>query len=261
MDFGVNIRFFLLALAAIVVGSFLIGAISRFIFGKRSVLVGALSSATGILFVYALNIVLHSLGADFYRYTTPLPFITVGSDEMTVFSFSGADFSVICEELVSMILLAFIMNLIDRIIPKGKSFFVWILLRIATVVLAQAGHLLISMLSAAYLPEGILFYAPMILFGLLVLLLLTGCLKYIVGLFLTTVNPIIAGLYTFFFANVVGKMITKAVLTTAILSGLVYLLEVIGIASISIALEALIVYVPLLILLMLLWHFILKLFH
>ena len=92
------------------------------------------------------------------------------------------------------------------------------------------------------------------------LLLLTGALKILVGALLTTVNPIIGGLYTFFFATVIGKQISKATLTTVILAGLIIALKYAGVTVISIASAALIAYVPILILLMILWYIVCKFF-
>lgn len=260
-QYGLNLNTFLLSLGIITGGSILFGGLSRFIFGKHSTMVSALSSAIGIIFVYALNIVLHSAGGEFHKYTTPLPFITVTEDSMELFRFQGTIYSVICSEIVSLILLAFIMNLIDEIMPHKKNIFSWVLFRVLTVIFAQAAHLLIYWIATNYLTDGILQYAPMILLGLLILLLLTGALKLLVGLFLTTVHPVIAGLYTFFFASMIGKMITKAILTTAILSLLVYSLGAIGVVSICIALGALAAYIPLLVVLIALWYWIPKLFH
>lgn len=260
-QYGLNLQSVLIALGIIIGGSLLIGSLSRFIFGKHSTIARALSSAIGILFVYALNIVLHSAGGDFHRFTTPLPFLTVNADSMELFQFAGISYPIICSELVSMMILAFIMNLIDRVMPMGKHLFSWILLRSITVILAQAAHLIVHWLFTTYLPDAILLYAPMILLALLVLLLLTGALKLLVGLFLSTVNPVIAALYTFFFANVIGKMITRSMVTTAILGALVYGLGLIGITTICIALGALAAYIPLLILLIMLWYLVAKLFH
>lgn len=260
-QFGLDFYSLLKAFGIILIGSILIGAIGRFIFGKRSALVDAVSSAIGILFVYALNIVLHSAGAEFQKFATPLPFITVSDYSVTLFQFTGTDYTLICTELVSLIILAFLMNLIDRYLPKGKNIFTWILFRVLTVVLAQAAHLLVHYIMTAYLPDGFLVYAPMIVLAILLLLLLTGALKFLVGLFLTTVHPVIAVFYTFFFANVVGKLVTKAVLTTGILSALVYGLEKLGITTICIAAGALTAYIPLLILLVVLWWFISRIFN
>ena len=96
--------------------------------------------------------------------------------------------------------------------------------------------------------------------AILVLLLLTGALKILVGALLTTVNPIIGGLYTFFFANIVGKQITKAVLTTVILSAIVIALRYIGLTVISIASAALVAYIPIAIILVVLWYIVYKFF-
>ena len=61
-------------------------------------------------------------------------------------------------------------------------------------------------------------------------------------------------------ANVVGKQITKAMLTTAILSGLVYLLNYLGVTVISIASAALMAYIPFLIILVVLWYVVNRIF-
>ena len=256
---GLDLQSLLITAGIIVAGVFLISAFGRFIFGKKSTLVNAVSSAIGILFVYALNISLHSAGADFQKFVTPLPLITIGEEYVQLFSFSGADYTQICAQLVSLIILAFLMNLIDRVIPKGKNIIVWIFFRVLTVVLAQAAHLIVTGLLNTYLPEGFLMYAPAIILVILLLMLLTGALKFLVGLVLTTVNPLIAALYTFFFANVIGKQVTKAMLTTAILIGLVLILQKMGVFAISVASAALAAYIPLIILLLVLWYIVGKL--
>jgi hypothetical protein len=121
-------------------------------------------------------------------------------------------------------------------------------------------HLIANAILEAFLPEGLLTWAPVVLLGLLVLMLLVGALKLLVGLVLSTVNPLIGALYTFFFANIIGKQISKAVLTTAILAGIVTLMHYLGIAAVYIAASALAVYIPLLIILLLLWYLVGKIF-
>lgn len=257
---GMDFSSFLIAVGVLLIGSILIGAVGRFVFGKRSILVDSVSSAIGILFVYALNIVLHSAQTQWQQFITPLPFITVLGDELTLFSYSGAELTAICGELVSLIILAFLMNVIDRFMPKGKNIFTWLFFRILTVLLAQAAHLFVIWLLGTYLPEGFLTYAPIIILCLLVLMLITGALKILVGALISTVNPLIAALYTFFFANIVGKQVTKAIFTTAILAGLVFALEKLGISIICIALGALSAYIPFALLLLVVWYLVNKIF-
>lgn len=257
---GLDFWQLLITAGILLVGTIIFGSIGRFVFGKRSMLAGALSSSIGIIFVYAFNIVLYSAGAQYHRFIAPLPFISINGDSMSLFNFFSADYTVICSELLSMIILAFLVNLIDRWLPTGKNLFTWTLFRVLTVMLAQAAHLVVTGLISTYLPHGLLTYAPAILLGILVLMLLTGALKILVGVILSTVNPLIAALYTFFFANIIGKQVTKAVLTTGILALLVLALQYFGITTVFIALPVLVVYIPFVILLLLLWYLVLKLF-
>lgn len=253
---GMGLDFWQLGKIALILllGTLLIGLFGRFVFGKRSVLNNAVSSTIGILFIYAVTVVLKSSGAEFEKLIAPLPFVSISDDTLYLFTFQDAHYTTICSELLSMIILAFLVNLADGWLPKGKNILSWVFFRCLTVVIAFFLHLIVVGLFTAYLPEGLVTYAPTVLLGLLIILLLTGALKLIVGLILSTVNPLIGGLYTFFFANVVGKQVTKAVLTTALLTGIVYLLNYLGCAAISIASAALMAYIPFIVLLIVVWY-------
>ena len=244
----------------LLLGTFLLSVFGRFVFGKRSALNNAVSSAIGILFIYALTVVLSSAGSQFKSLIAPLPFVSIAEQQMILFTFKGAHYTVICSEVLSMIILAFLVNLADGWLPKGKNIISWLFFRCLTVIIGYLLHLIVVGLFASYLPEGIVTYAPTILLGILVLLLLTGVLKIVVGAVLTTVNPIIGGLYTFFFASVIGKQVTKAVLTTALLSLLVIGLQSIGLSVISIASSALVAYIPVIVLLIILWYIVIRIF-
>ena len=256
---GIDFDTFWKAALVLLLGTFLLSIFGRFVFGKRSVLNNAVSSAFGILFIYAVTVVLQSAGGSLSQFIAPLPFVSISGDRMTLFSFIGAHYTVLCSEILSMIILAFLVNLADGWLPKGKSILSWLFFRLLTVVVGYLMHLVVVGLFATYLPEGIVTYAPAVLLVLLVLLLLTGALKIVVGALLTTVNPIIGGLYTFFFATIIGKQISKAVLTTVILVAIVFALNYFGCAVISIASSALIAYIPFVGLLVALWYMVKKL--
>lgn len=257
---GIDFDTFWKAGLILLLGTFLLSVFGRFVFGKRSALNNAVSSAIGILFIYAITVVLGSAGAQFANFVAPLPFVTIAGDTMTLFSFEGAHYTAICSEVLSMIILAFLVNLADGWLPKGKNIFSWLFFRVLTVVIGYLIHLVVVGLFASFLPEGLVTYAPVILLALLILMLLTGALKIVVGAVLSTVNPLIGGLYTFFFASVIGKQITKAVLTTVILAALVIGLQYIGFSMISIASAALMAYIPFLIILVVLWYIVFRIF-
>jgi hypothetical protein len=97
-------------------------------------------------------------------------------------------------------------------------------------------------------------YAAVILLGVLIAMLAVGVFRFLVGAAIATVNPIVGALYTFFFANIIGVQLSKSVLTTALLSLLIYALNELGIITISIALAALMAYLPFLIILIAVWY-------
>lgn len=254
LDFGMFLKAIGLLIAALLV----LALLGRFIFGKGSALMLAVSSAIGILFIYVVTILLGSAGEELQRFIAPLPFVTIKDDTMYLFSFK-AEYTEVCTQILNMIILSFLMNLADGWLPTGKRVLSWVFFRCLGVLIALILHLVVTGLLTSFLPEGLVIYAPTILLGILILMLLTGALKFLVGLVLTTVNPLIAALYTFFFANVVGKQITKAILTTAILAGLVLVLQKMGVVAISIASAAFAAYIPLILLLVVLWYIIGKL--
>ena len=94
----------------------------------------------------------------------------------------------------------------------------------------------------------------MILLGILVAMLLLGVLKVFVGIALATINPIIGALYTFFFSSLVGKQLSKAVLTTILLSLLVHGLNYLGYSVISLVGISLLPLLPVILVLLALWY-------
>ena len=247
---------FFIALGVLSAFIFLLGLVGRFVCGKKSVVHGSVSSVIGILFVYALAVVIHSTGLKLNFMLSPLPFISLDGDVLHFFSFAGVNYVVICGELLDMVILAFAVNVIDRWRPVGKRLFGWFFFRALSVALGAVTFTLIMGVLNHFLPEGLLTWAPVILLGILLLSLALGALKLLVGALIATVNPMLAVLYTFFFASVLGKMVTKAILSTLVMSAIVYALNYFGIFSIFIGTGVLIAYIPLLVALLILWFII-----
>ena len=100
-----------------------LGGLFRVFFGKRSNLNHALSSAIGILAVYILGIFLYGSSHALSGLLASLPFVAVRDGMLALFSFSSASTPEICAMLVRMIMLAFLVNLLDTVLPKGKNLF------------------------------------------------------------------------------------------------------------------------------------------
>ena len=237
--------------------SLILGMMGRVFLGKRSSLNHSLSSAMGILFVYAAAIVVYTFKPwSLDALLSPLPFVRFAGEYLLVIPLQGTPLTIVCSELLSLVILAFLVNLLDTIIPYGRNAFCWFLLRILTVILAMAFHILADWAFKTYLPDVLVTYAPTILLVILATALLMGLLNLILSVVLTVVNPIFGALYTFFFSNVIGKQLSKAVFTTAIICAVVFLLGQFGLTVICVSAAALTAYIPLAIVLLLLWFLI-----
>ena len=237
--------------------SIVLSLLGRVIFGKRSSLNHALSSAMGIFFILVISTVVYIFDPrNLAQYLSPLPYVAFSGDYLVLFSFTNAGFAAICDELLSMIILAFLVNLLDTFIPKGKNVIGWYLLRFLTVVLAMGLHYAFTWASNAYLPGFLVTYAPVLLLIILVLGVFMGLLNVVLGVVLVTLNPIFGALYAFFFSTLVGKQLTKAIITTFVLTAVVAALNYFGTTMLCIAGSALAAYIPLLVVLLILWYLI-----
>lgn len=243
-------------LALIVLAGLLVLALlGRVCFGKRSGLNHSVCSAIGILFVYAVTIIIYTFQpANLGRFLSPLPFVSLHEEYLLLFSFSGSEFPAICYQVLNMTILAFLANVIDSWIPAGKNVFHWLLLRFVTVALAMIAQLITTSLLTAYLPGLLVSYAPIILVVILLALVLMTALKVVLGLVLTAVNPIFGAVYAFFFSSLLGKMLGRAMVTTFLLSAVVWILEYMDFGIICISAAALAAYLPLVLILLVLWY-------
>lgn len=239
------------------VASLILGVLSRVVLGKRSSLNHSLSSAMGILLIYALTIVVYTFKPwNLGVLLSPLPFVTFAGDYLIVFPIADAQFPALCTEILSLVILAFLVNLLDTFMPKGERVISWYLLRFLTVILSMVLHVVVHWAFNTYLPEALVTYAPTILLVLLAFMMLSGILNLILGLVISVANPFLGAMYTFFFSNIIGKQLSKAVFTSAILCAVVYLLEYFGYTVVCITASALLAYIPLVIVLLILWYLI-----
>lgn len=251
---GFNARQFLQFLAIVVLGLLALAVIARLIFGKRSNMNHAVSSAIAILCIYVVNVVIYSTGAKLDVILSPLPFVSISGDFLTLFPILTADFNSICTHVLDMIILAFLMNLLDGWLPKGQKMLSWYFFQFLSVVLAICLQYVVNLLLGVILPEGFAQIAPTVLMIVLTASLALGALKLLVGGALAFINPLLGILYTFFFSTMVGKQLSKAILTAAILTALVCLLDYLEITAICIATAALAAYIPLIVIVLILWY-------
>ena len=253
LDFAAVAKFLLFYVA----GSLILSCLGRVILGKHSSLNHSLSSAMAILFIYAVTIVVYTCKPwNLESLLSPLPFVTFFNEYMVVMPVVGIRPTVLSRELLSLILLAFLVNLTDISLPRGKSILGWFVWRAISVILSMGLHLLMHWAFNTFLPNVLVTYAPIILLLLLVFMMFLGFLNAILGLVLTITNPLIGAAYTFFFSNIVGKQLTKAFFTAGVLSSIVYLIGAFDYNFVNISLMSLTAYVPLAVVSLILWYLI-----
>ncbi len=231
------------------------GVLGRVVLGKRSSLNHALSSTIGILYIYVITVIVYTFQPwDLEQLLSPLPFVTFHEEYLIIFPIADARFPAVCTEVLSLVILAFLVNFLDSILPRGKNPVSWYILRFLTVAVSMLLHLAVTQAIHTYLPNVLVAYAPVILLILLVFMLLSGVLTLILGVVIGMTNPFLGAMYTFFFSTLVGKQLSKAIFSTAILCAIVYILEFFGYTVLCITAEALIAYIPLLFVLLALWY-------
>ena len=117
-------------------------------------------------------------------------------------------------------------------------------------------HLVAQWAVHTYLPNALVTYAPVILLVILGICLLGGLVNLVLGMVIAVANPFLGAMYTFFFSNIVGKQVSKAVFTSAIICAVMYLLDLFGYTVICISAAALLTYIPVALLLLALWYLI-----
>ena len=251
IDIGSSFKF-ILVFAAALLGA---GLLVRLLFGNRSDLNHAMSSSAGILTVYVLTVIIYAFQPKgLENLLSPLPFVTFVNDYLFVLPFHGTSFETLCSQILALVILSFVVNCMDALLPEGENPFTWFLSRFLSVILAMGLHVAANWAINKYLPTLIVYHAPAVLLVILLSCLLLGVFKLILGIFLTVVNPVLGALYTFFFSSHIGKQLTKSVLSTAILCGVFYVMDRFSYLIVHISPAALPAYLPLLPGFLVIWY-------
>lgn len=235
--------------------SLILGVLGRLVLGKRSSLNHALSSSIAILLIYAVTVLVYTFKPwNLEILLSPLPFVTFAGDYMILLPLHDTAFPALCTEILSLVILSFLINLLDTLIPKGDSVLHWYGLRLVTVILCMGLHFGVCWAFETFLPDFLVTYAPTVLLFVLLFMVFSGVASLILGAILTLNSPFLGAMYTFFFSNIVGKQVSKSVFTTVILCVVFFLMGYFGYTIITITAAALLTYIPLALVLLLLWY-------
>lgn len=222
-----------------------LGFIFRLFFGSHCLVNRSISGFLNVLFVYAVTVTIYTLRPwNLTQYLSPLPFAIFREDILIITSSACSTVSLLCSQLLSLIILCFIIHLLNFVLPNGRSFFGWLLFRLIAVGLAILLDLAANWALNTFLPDVIANSAPVVLMAVLVVAILVSLFNPLLCILFTVANPVIGLLYTFFFSNTIGKNLTRAVLSAALTCALFYLMQYAGFCVIDITPNALLTYAP-----------------
>jgi hypothetical protein len=234
--------------------------LARMLLGKESSLKHALVSSLGIIMLYCVCVMIYTFNpAGLSSYLTPLPYVDFVGSEIQLFKFSTSDLTTISKQILSMLVLSFLVNQINSFTPGKLKMLGWLGFRVCCIFVAIFAHYLIYRILNKFtgdLHGQLLEYAPFILLVILIFMFSLGFIKLVAGLFLTVVNPVLGGIFTFFFANKIGKNISRAIGTTTALTLYIMTLHRLGYSSPPIGAGVLSQYIPFCLCITLLWVFI-----
>lgn len=241
------------------IATFMICLLARLILGKDSSLKFALTSALGMIMLYAMCVVIYIFSPrDFTYYLNQLPIGTflTNAEGQQVFEFNtirNLELPELCYQLLRIYVLAVMINLLGAITPDKLKLLGWILFRLFMLGMAIVLNYAVFKVVDMFLPFLVESYAPLILLSFLAISFILGFLKFLVALVLTAVNPIFGGFYAFFFKNKFGKTLSRAIGSTLVIGALLVVFESLGYTSLPIGPEALSSYIPFTVCMFLLW--------
>ncbi len=232
-----------------------LGFVFRLFFGNRCAVNRGISGFLSVLFVYSLTTVLYSLNPwNLTDYLAPLPFAIFRTDILIITSSAFSGLSLLCSQLLSLIILCFLIHLSNFLLPNCRSFLLWLVVRILSIALSIALFLGANLALNTFFPAAFAQSAPIVLVATLGCTLLISLFNPLLCILFTAANPIIGLLYTFFFSNTIGKNLTRAVLSAVMVYGLFYAMEYFGFSVIDITSGALLRFSPFAAVLIGIWY-------
>lgn len=197
--------------------------------------------ATGIsiLIMYVFCMLIYKFNpAGLQEFLAPLPFVEFKDDSVALLVYELREDGLIhtppfCNRIVSMFVLAFLVNQIYAFTPQKLKTPAWLVFRFFSTMFAIGVHYGVhKVMTKAFgmIPdtpfwETVIPFLPIGVIGAVLVLFLLGAVKGPMKHFFTEINPTFVGLSGFFFTNKFGVNITRAIHTTFLLTIFAYGLQ------------------------------------
>ena len=237
---------------------FILALIIRVVADKASKYNHALASATAILFMYIILMMMHN--GDGPKFVVEalnvLPLVHIEDGKILLFSFAQDNVLEIFREFLYAFILSLVLIGLDDLIPDAKNGVAWIILQIFIAALSIFLYWGVIKAIESFVPGVLDSYAPLILGCILLFMILLGVLKVILGLLLVAVNPLLGAISAFFGSAPVGKVLGKSAMCAIFLCAVTIFMSASGFTAFALVDMTFAVCIMPLLVLVLLWFLI-----
>lgn len=210
------------ALALIAV--FILAGLARLVLGQASNVIPSAASCVQLVLVGLIVTGLYAAFPLLRQMLSQLPFLNLFANGFRLISPAQLEYNALFPALLRLFLLALVINFWEELLPKCKKFVSWLLMRLLSAVGSLCCYLLLC--------EGLQRYCPQLFdqWAMAIVLCIPGCLcllgicKALLTLAAVVVHPLLGLLFSFFFSHVIGRQLTRSVITSVFFLGLVWYL-------------------------------------
>lgn len=209
------------------------------LYKKAPQMKAGIAAAISILIMYVVCMLIYKFNpAGLQEFLAPLPFVEFKDDSVVLLVYELREDGLIhtppfCNRIVSMFVLAFLVNQIYTFTPQKLKTPAWLVFRFFSTMFAIGVHFGVhkvmtkafGMIPETPFWETVIPFLPIAFIGAILVLFLLGAIKGPMKHFFTEINPTFVGLSGFFFTNKFGVNITRAIYTTFLLTAFAYGLQ------------------------------------
>lgn len=225
------------ALALIAV--FILAGIARLVLKESANVIASAASCVQLVLVGLGAIALYVAFPAFGQALSQLPFLSLHSFGCSLLSPAQLESHTLFPALLRLFLLALLINLWEELLPKSKKIAPWLLLRVLSTAGSLCCYFLLCEVLQRYCPQILDKWAMSIVLSILGCVCLLGICKGLLTIAAVVVHPLLGLLFAFFFSHVIGRQLTRAVITSVLFLGLAWYLGESGISGCSYDLQLL----------------------
>lgn len=210
------------------IGVCILGGLLCLLFGRGSAVVKSVFSCIHIALIYLCAMMLTTFFPEIRNAIPPLPFVSVSLESLLLWDITLLSSQMLFSNMLQLFLLAFLVNLFEDLLPRGKQILSWYFFRLLTACSALVSYGIIILFVNRFAPQIFDQWAAPILIALWLLIGLLGLSKGLLTLIAAVVNPVLGLLFAFFFSNSIGKQFTKSILTCLLMMAVLFGLYQLG---------------------------------